>query len=143
MQYLPSIREAKSRNLLFYNGTVLVGFRPVLAKFYQFSLGFYNINIFLLRGTDLKYLYQLGKYRLLMLQIHITGELLLVYSIEEVPGGSFTVRKKFSKGSVNVGTEHLSAARSGPPDAPQRISINISSKIISNICINRFSRGYK
>ena len=55
-----------------------------------------------------------------------TGEFLLVYSIEEAPGGSFTVRKKFSG---YVGTGHLSATHNGPPDAPQMISINISSKI--------------
>ena len=32
-------------------------------------VSYYSINVFLLRGTDLKYLYQLGKYGLLMLQI--------------------------------------------------------------------------
>jgi hypothetical protein len=40
---------------------------PVLYwKNYQFLYGFYYMNVFLLRGTDLKYLYELGKYRLLM-----------------------------------------------------------------------------
>ena len=56
-----------------------------------------------------------------------TGEPLLTYSIEEAPGGSFTVRKKKDSGYWGAG--HLSATRDGPPDALQMISINISGKI--------------
>jgi hypothetical protein len=60
----------------------------------------------------------------------VAGMYCITYSIEEAPGGSFTVRKKFSsKGSGYWGTGHLSATHNSPRDAPQMISINISSKI--------------